>query len=101
MTKHCNRGVATWKTRLNAEALEERSLMSARPLSWTAPVGNTPNDIAMMVNRGLIEILDNGKVVASQNVADTSSITITTGARVHNSVTILSTPQGLQTTINL
>jgi hypothetical protein len=100
MTTHCNR-IARWKTRPNVESLEERSLMSASPLSWTAPAGNTPNDIAMMVNRGLIEILDNGKVVASQNVADTSSITITTGARVPNSVTILSTPQGLQTTINL
>jgi hypothetical protein len=100
MNKHRNTGMAQWKSRLNLEALEERSLMSANPLAWTAPATG-PNDIHLGVVNNRVEVFDNGALVASQDVADTSAITITTAARVKNSVTIASTPAGLQTTINL
>ncbi len=90
-----------WKARLNVESLEERSLMSASPLNYTVPASTSPNAIQLAVVNNRIDIFDNGSLVAGQNVADTSAVTITTAARVKNAVTIVSTPAGLQTTINL
>ncbi len=37
---------------LGVEALEQRDLMSATPLTWTAPVGNTSNTISLSVVSG-------------------------------------------------
>ena len=42
MITRSTKGMNRWKTRLNVEALEERSLMSASPLNWTAPASTTP-----------------------------------------------------------
>ncbi len=94
--------LASWRTRLTVEALEELALMSASPLVWTAPaVGHTANQIGLTVLDGRIEIFDNGHLAASQNVADTSAITINTNAKVHNAVTIAATAAGVPTTVNL
>ena len=69
------------RTRLTLEALEARELMSAMPLSWTAPFGslngNSSNAIVLTVVNNNVQIFDNGQLVASQTVADTSSITLT------------------------
>jgi hypothetical protein len=101
MKQHATNRLAQWKTHLNVEALEERSLMSASPLNWTAPAGSTANNIRLSVINNQIDIFDNGNLVANQDVAATSAITITTAARAKNAVTIVNTPAGLLTTINL
>ncbi len=101
MKKHISTGIAQWKTRLNVEALEERSLMSASPLNWAAPAGSSTNAIYLGVVSNQIEVFDNGTLVHSQAVAGTSSITLTTATSAKNTVTIASTPSGVPTTINL
>ena len=90
------------------ELLEERTLMSATPLVWTAPSKNTANAIVLTeVTSGvgtsaqkIIEISDNGVLVASRAVSVTSSITITGSATAVNSFQILMTPKGIPTTVN-
>ena len=78
------------------ESLEERALMSATPLAWTAPSKNTANAIVLTeATTGLgakatkmIDISDNGVVVASRSASLTSSITITGSATAANSFKI-------------
>jgi hypothetical protein len=100
MSAHSTNRTATWKTRLEIETLEERALMSASPLNWTAP-GGSPNNIYLGVIGTKIEIFDNGRLVAHRDASATTSITITTSARVKNTIDIASTPTGVPTTINL
>ena len=88
--------------RLSLEALEERNLMSASPLVWTAPAGNSKtNAIVMNVVKNIVEISDNGQLAAAKAVSSISSITLNGDLGHINDFEILGTPAGLQTTINL
>ncbi len=101
-TQHSNRR-APERTRLAVEALEERTLLSASsasPLTWAAP-GHAPSHITLTVSDGRIEIIDNGHLVAGQDAAVTSAITISTTAGVANTVAIVATPADVPTTVNL
>jgi hypothetical protein len=67
MTKHCNRGVATWKTRLNAEALEERSLMSASRIQSILDGRPLANSVDPLVDR--IEPRMDGAIMEMEDIA--------------------------------
>jgi Calpain family cysteine protease len=102
------------------EALEERTLMSATalmsaaslnrtasdltaatPLNWTAPVDSLNAIVLTMGSGQMIDVLDNGALVASQSALTTSSITLTGSTTALNTFSILMTPSGVPTTINL
>jgi hypothetical protein len=86
------------QTRLGLEALEARELLSDSPLVWTAP-STGPNSISLSVNAGQVQVRDNGVLKVSRAVTSTLSITLNADANVQNTFDILSTPQGIATTI--
>src|SRR5439155_18571927 len=89
------------QARLAVEDLEGRYLLSASPLTWTAPAKLSTNAVLLTIANGNVEVFDNGQLVASQAVASTSAITLTSVAGSMNTFDIRFTPAGIPTTINL
>ena len=71
------------------------------PLTWTAPAGNSSNAIALSIVNGSYEVSDNNKIVASQPVNTTSSVTLTGAANSKDTFNILNTAPAVPTTVNL
>ena len=70
------------------------------PLTWTAPAGNGANAIVLSIVNGSYQVSDNNKIVASQPVSTTSSVTLTGAAGSKNTFNILNTAPGGPTTVN-
>ena len=67
------------RRRLSLEDLEDRRLL-ASDLSYTAPADSSADDLTLRLNIATLELIDNndgGNVVASQLLADTSSVIVT------------------------
>jgi hypothetical protein len=95
-----NKCPAPARARLGVESLEGRELLSATPLTWTAPSSNGANAVVLRVSGSTLQVLDNNVVVASQAVASTSSVSLTAAKGVSNIFTVQGTAAGVPTTIN-
>jgi len=117
--------------RLNVEGLEDRSVPSAAPLTWTMPANfpaNTElfltvankqveiveqaeetyteyiishNQVTVVETFTVLDTLTSGTVLASQPVSATSAINITSRAKSGTPILVEGTPRGIPTTINL
>jgi hypothetical protein len=89
------------QARLGLESLEQRTLMSASPLTWTAPAGETGGrSVVLEVVGGNLEVFDNGALVKQQAVASTLSVNLTSGSNADTYFSIMNTVKNIPTTVN-